>query len=125
MYANTITESMRKVIDETKRHRDIQTKYNEEHHITPKQIRKATGANELVTRADRHGEKVEMVKSSLRVAEDVELYSTESDIRKAIELTRKEMVEAAHRMDFENAALLRDKIIELEKVLSKKAKNKK
>lgn len=125
MYANTITESMRKVIDETKRHRDIQTKYNEEHHITPKQIRKATGANELVTRADRHGEKVEMVKSSLRVAEDVELYSTESDIRKAIELSRKEMVEAAHRMDFENAALLRDKIIELEKVLSKKAKNKK
>ena len=65
------------------------------------------------------------MKSSLRVAEDVELYSTESDIRKAIELPRKEMVEAAHRMDFENAALLRDKIIELEKVLSKKAKNKK
>lgn len=122
MYANTITESMRKVIDETARHREIQMKYNEEHNIVPRQIRKETGGNELVSRADRHGEKVDTVKSALKVAEEVERYNTVPDIRKAIELTRKEMTDAAHRMEFEKAALLRDKIIELEKVLAGKKK---
>ena len=122
MYANTITESMRKVIDETARHREIQMKYNEEHNIVPRQIRKETGGNELVNRADRHGEKVDTVKSALKVAEEVERYNTVPDIRKAIELTRKEMTDAAHRMEFEKAALLRDKIIELEKALSEKKK---
>lgn len=122
MYANTITESMRKVIDETARHREIQMKYNEEHNIVPRQIRKETGGNELVNRADRHGEKVDTVKSALKVAEEVERYNTVPDIRKAIELTRKEMTDAAHRMEFEKAALLRDKIIELEKALAEKKK---
>lgn len=122
MYANTITESMRKVIDETARHREIQMKYNEEHNIVPRQIRKETGGNELVSRADRHGEKVDTVKSALKVAEEVERYNTVPDIRKAIELTRKEMTDAAHRMEFEKAALLRDKIIELEKALAEKKK---
>ena len=58
----------------------------------------------------------------MKVAEDVVQYNTPADIRKAIEVTRKEMTDAAHSMEFEKAALLRDKIIELEKSLNEQSK---
>ncbi len=122
MYADTMTDSMRKVIDDTLRHRDVQTRYNREHHIVPRQIYKEAGTNDLVPRAGRREEKKAAAKSGLKIADEAGLYSKIPDIRKAIELTRKEMMEAARRMDFENAALLRDKAIELEKLLSRKAK---
>ncbi len=118
MYAEKITESMQKVIDETERHRFIQKKYNEEHHIVPKQVKKAIGNNELVARANVYEEKVDIAASMVKVAEDVAKYTTSADIKKAIEVTRKEMTDAAHRMEFDKAAVLRDKIIELEKSLS-------
>ena len=118
MYAEKITESMQKVIDETERHRFIQKKYNEEHHIVPKQVKKAIGNNELVARANVYEEKVDIAASLVKVAEDVAKYTTPADIKKAIEVTRKEMTDAAHRMEFDKAAVLRDKIIELEKSLS-------
>lgn len=118
MYAEKITESMQKVIDETERHRFIQKKYNEEHHIVPKQVKKAIGNNELVARANVYEEKVDIAASMVKVAEDVAKYTTPADIKKAIEVTRKEMTDAAHRMEFDKAAVLRDKIIELEKSLS-------
>ncbi len=119
MYAEKITESMQKVIDETERHRFIQKKYNDEHHIVPKQVKKAIGNNELVTRANVYEEKVDIATSLVKVAEDVAKYNTSADIKRAIEITRKEMTDAAHRMEFDKAAILRDKIIELEKSLSK------
>lgn len=118
MYAEKITESMQKVIDETERHRFIQKKYNEEHHIVPRQVKKAIGNNELVARANVYEEKVDIAASLVKVAEDVAKYTTPADIKKAIEVTRKEMTDAAHRMEFDKAAVLRDKIIELEKSLS-------
>ena len=117
MYAEKITDSMQSVIDETERHRFIQMKYNKEHNITPRQIKKTIGGNELVARADYHEEKISTMTSAVKVAEDVVQYNTPADIKKAIEVTRKEMTDAAHRMEFEKAALLRDKIIELEKSL--------
>ena len=122
MYAEKITDSMQSVIDETERHRFIQMKYNKEHNITPRQIKKTIGGNELVSRADYHEEKISTMTSAVKVAEDVVLYNTPADIRKAIEVTRKEMTDAAHRMEFEKAALLRDKIIELEKSLNEQSK---
>lgn len=122
MYAEKITDSMQRVIDETERHRFIQMKYNKEHNITPRQIKKTIGGNELVARADYHEEKISTMTSAVKVAEDVVQYNTPADIRKAIEVTRKEMTDAAHRMEFEKAALLRDKIIELEKSLNEQSK---
>lgn len=122
MYAEKITDSMQSVIDETERHRFIQMKYNKEHNITPRQIKKTIGGNELVARADYHEEKISTMTSTVKVAEDVVQYNTPADIRKAIEVTRKEMTDAAHRMEFEKAALLRDKIIELEKSLNEQSK---
>lgn len=122
MYAEKITDSMQSVIDETERHRFIQMKYNKEHNITPRQIKKTIGGNELVARADYHEEKISTMTSAVKVAEDVVQYNTPADIRKAIEVTRKEMTDAAYRMEFEKAALLRDKIIELEKSLNEQSK---
>ena len=122
MYAEKITDSMQSVIDETERHRFIQMKYNKEHNITPRQIKKTIGGNELVARADYHEEKISTMTSAVKVAEDVVQYNTPADIRKAIEVTRKEMTDAAHRMEFEKAALLRDKIIELAKSLNEQSK---
>ena len=122
MYAEKITDSMQSVIDETERHRFIQMKYNKEHNITPRQIKKTIGGNELVARADYHEEKISTMTSAVKVAEDVVQYNTPADIRKAIEVTRKAMTDAAHRMEFEKAALLRDKIIELEKSLNEQSK---
>lgn len=122
MYAEKITDSMQSVIDETERHCFIQMKYNKEHNITPRQIKKTIGGNELVARADYHEEKISTMTSAVKVAEDVVQYNTPADIRKAIEVTRKEMTDAAHRMEFEKAALLRDKIIELEKSLNEQSK---
>ena len=122
MYAEKITDSMQSVIDETERHRFIQMKYNKEHNITPRQIKKTIGGNELVARADYHEEKISTMTSAVKVAEDVVQYNTPADIRKAIKVTRKEMTDAAHRMEFEKAALLRDKIIELEKSLNEQSK---
>lgn len=122
MYAEKITDSMQSVIDETERHRFIQMKYNKEHNITPRQIKKTIGRNELVARADYHEEKISTMTSAVKVAEDVVQYNTPADIRKAIGVTRKEMTDAAHRMEFEKAALLRDKIIELEKSLNEQSK---
>ncbi len=122
MYAEKITDSMQSVIDETERHRFFQMKYNKEHNITPRQIKKTIGGNELVARADYHEEKISTMTSAVKVAEDVVQYNTPADIRKAIEVTRKEMTDAAHRMEFEKAALLRDKIIELEKSLNEQSK---
>ncbi len=109
MYAEKITESMQKVIDETERHRFIQKKYNDEHHIVPKQVKKAIGNNELVTRANVYEEKVDIATSLVKVAEDVAKYNTSADIKRAIEITRKEMTDAAHRMEFDKAAILRPK----------------
>lgn len=122
MYADKITDSMQSVIDETERHRAIQMRYNKEHNITPKQIKKAIGNNELIARAGMHEEKLSVNASTVKAAEDVVKYNSPMDIRKAVELTRKEMTDAAHRMEFDKAALLRDKIIDLEAVLGEQNK---
>ena len=105
MYADTITDSMRKAIDETERRRRIQQAYNEKHGITPQTVRKA----------------VREVIEATKVAEEKAPYGKALDVRsmgkkerrKLISQLEKEMKEAARKLEFERAAELRDMIIEL------------
>ena len=106
MYADTITDSMRKAIEETKRRRSIQEAYNKEHGITPKTIRKEIP--ELI-RATQTAEVEE--KYITKVTKGKKL--TKSELDKLIASLEQEMKEAAKALDFERAAELRDTIFEL------------
>ncbi len=106
MYADSITDSMRICIEETNRRRSIQMKYNEEHHITPTTIKKAVRDLIAVSKA------IESVKVSLD--KDPESMS-DAELDKVIEKTEKQMRKAAADLDFETAADLRDKLLELKK----------
>ena len=103
MYADTITDSMAKAIEETKRRRAIQMKYNEEHGITPTTIKKAVRDVITINR------KLEEAKDNLtRDPESMD----EKTLRKLIDTTEKQMRKAAAELDFETAAELRDKLKE-------------
>ncbi len=103
MYADELTESMEKAIDETNRRRTIQKEYNKEHGITPQTINK--GIRELIKASI-----VEDVNSKYGINKDE---SVEEMIAKLTD----EMLKCAADMEFEKAAELRDKIKELEKLL--------
>ncbi|MDO4902680.1 MAG: excinuclease ABC subunit UvrB [Limosilactobacillus sp.] len=110
MYADTITDSMQKAIDETKRRRAIQMKYNEEHGITPhtivKPIQEAISATK---KTEDTGEKVESTEFTSQ--DFAKLKKSEQETMIA-ELTE-QMAAAAKRLDFEQAATLRDTVMEL------------
>ena len=106
MYADTITKSMKSAIDETARRREIQNRYNEEHGIVPKTINKEV-RQEI----------------SMLVAEKEETYSVKEVISRQeliekIELLKEQMLEAAENLNFEQAAIYRDSILQLEKKLN-------
>lgn len=108
MYADRITNSMQNAIDETKRRRDIQNLYNEEHDITPKTIQKSIRDSIEAT----------------KVAEEEVVYGisdtdNKDEIRDNIEKLKSEMMEAAQNLQFERAAELRDKVKQLEEKLEK------
>ena len=109
MYADTMTESMKICIDETKRRREIQSSYNKEHGITPKTIKKA------VRDAISIGK--EIAQTELRFEKDPESMNA-SELEKLIGKLEKQMKKAAAELDFENAAVYRDKIAELRKNLN-------
>ena len=107
MYADNITDSMRRALDETDRRRAIQETHNREHGITPEGIRKAVR------------DITERVKS---MAEPPAVYTTHRDLPKddlvrVIKDLESQMRQAAKRMEFEKAALMRDEIVELRKVM--------
>ena len=108
MYADNITESMRIAIDETNRRRKIQDEYNKEHGIKPETIKKAV--RELISIS----KKVE--KENFQFKKDPESMD-KKEITKLIETVQKKMKKAAGDLDFETAAELRDKMIELKKNL--------
>ena len=108
MYADTITDSMRLALDETERRRAIQMAYNEEHGITPKTIQKAVRDLISVSR--------KVAASELQMEKDPESMS-EKELEKLIKELEKQMKKAAADLNFEAAAELRDKLIELKKTL--------
>ncbi len=108
MYADTITDSMRRAIDETDRRRAIQEKYNEENGITPQSIQKSV--RDLISISKK------VAAEELRLEKDPESMSAK-ELEKLISDITKQMKKAAAELNFEAAAELRDKLIELKKLL--------
>ena len=108
MYADTMTDSMRYAIDETNRRRAIQDAYNQEHGITPTTIKKAV--------RDIISIHKELAKEEAAFAKDPESMDAK-ELGKLIEDVNKKMRKAAAELDFETAAGLRDRMIELKKHL--------
>jgi excinuclease ABC subunit B len=118
MYADKITKSMQKTIDETERRRVIQLKYNEENNITPqtliKSVESIMGQTSVATHKDRHGRAyVENTEISI-AADPVVRYMTKEQVEKAIVKTRKKMEDAVKELDFIEAAHCRDELFTLE-----------
>ena len=128
MYADKITESMQKTIDETNRRREIQMKYNEEHNIKPKALNKAKKSILGNISADKETDKgykrdkkyAEKDFAQTFAAEPAEQIYSKENLDSVIEQTRKTMQEAAKKLEFIEAAQLRDKLIELEKLKNAK-----
>lgn len=128
MYADTITESMRRTIDETNRRREKQFKYNEEHGITPKQIVKNLGL--LISGQEPQGEsqktkvgngyELQNSNSLLQVADPLIGKMSHEELERSIRHTEKLMKEAAKNLDFLQAAQYRDELQKLNKRLEVK-----
>ena len=121
MYADTITDSMRKTIDETQRRREKQLAYNIEHNIVPKTIIKPLDTAWTDTISSHKLVDYEMTEEHVRsVAEEkTAIYRSPKDIKKAIQEAKKEMEKSVKELDFMNAAKYRDIIVALEEKLNK------
>ena len=108
MYADTVTDSMRAAIDETSRRRQLQQAYNEEHGITPTTIKKAVRDLIAISRAAE--------KAPSADEKDLESMSAK-ELNKLVKEIQKKMHQAAAELNFEEAAVLRDRMLEVKKAL--------
>ena len=134
MYADTITESMQKTIDETARRRSIQMKYNADHHITPKQIVKAIHTDLPIGNTEETSTSLGTIQSAnikaqqaylepdegAFAADPIVARMTRPQLEKSIADTTALMKEAAKKLDFIQAAQYRDEILRLQKQLELK-----
>lgn len=132
MYADTITESMQKTIEETARRRSIQLKYNEEHHIIPKQIEKKIGSTLAFSSQTNNNGKEDIRQYSKYkdiylepeagafAADPIVKRMSKAELEKSIANTTALMKQAAKDLDFIQAAQYRDEIIRLQNQLKEK-----
>ena len=126
MYADRITESMQKTIDETNRRREKQLAYNEANGITPKQIKRAFNNALLGASAEKEEENTRAPKAYIEpekvsiAADPVVQYMSKPQMEKAIERARKQMQEAAKKLEFIEAAQYRDELLRLEDMLKER-----
>lgn len=111
MYADKITDSMQKTIDETERRRSIQQEYNEANGITPMQLKKKKKSALAQYGSDSMEEKAKLA------ADPIVAYMSKEEIQKLIRNVKKQMEGAAKELDFVKAAQFRDEMFELEKKL--------
>ena len=122
MYADTITESMKRTIDETNRRRTIQMQYNEEHHITPQQIVKGIkggvlGRKPSQAAATGYGQAYVEPDHDRMVADPIMKTMTVEQIKASIERSTRLMNEAAKNLEFLQAAQFRDEVLRLRELL--------
>ena len=126
MYADRITDSMQKTINETNRRREKQLAYNEANGITPKQIKKAFSNALLGVGADKEEVKTSAPKAYIEpetvsiAADPVVQYMSKPQMEKAIERVRKQMQEAAKKLEFIEAAQYRDELLRLEDMMKER-----
>jgi excinuclease ABC subunit B len=122
MYADKITNSMKKTIDETDRKRGKQMEYNTDHNITPRQITKTHHEIINQTAVIDHGSqgRAYIRKEGIDLAADpVVQYMSRDQLKKAITKTKRSMEKAAKELDFIEAARFRDELMALEKLVRK------
>ena len=114
MYADSITESMAATINETNRRREKQLRYNEEHHVTPTQIRKVSTMGDLIQNSQAEPRAyVEQPQYEVLAVAEAETLTPEEKKKRIASLKRK-MEEAAKKMEFVDAAILRDEMLRLQ-----------